>query len=231
MLFDLWNEVAPLISDSLELVGSYFPELSSISIPFLVFLFCFVVICAFAWRTTFIPELPEVPRPPYVIQISSTPTLNNNGEHNTLADVRLLSSGVDVDNLRRSFPTLLVRERGGVVRSGARLSRTGGGDSNSSQNQGGGTTGNSRTSQIRTHVRVHQVRQQLPNQVQPNPSAGQENQNGSAETTGTALLHGLLRPGAVIRPLIQRATAAGSNHVQNLIVYHRVNVSFRHHVP
>lgn len=211
-----------LISDFLKLISSHIESGSfSISTSFLIFLICLIVTGIFAWRTTYIPDLPPVPRPPYVIQISSTPTLNNNGEHNTLADVRLLSSGVDVDHFRRNF----VITRGGSASasldrlrlSGTRVSSTGGSngtsaDSSQNQNQGvvgggevlnGGSVNQGRTQISYRQTRVHQRA----------AAVGQA-------TSGAALLQGLLRPGSVIRPLLQRAGGEGNQ----VIVYHRVNV-------
>lgn len=190
MFLDLWS-VFVLLSELIELIANCIERGAlSISIPCLAFILGFSILSAFAWRSTYIPQLPEVPRPPYVIQISSGP-LNYTGDRTSLANVRLLSSGSggEVDRALRGFhtPRLRVSETRVINR----------------QSTSSSTTSSSAEATVTTTSSVARTEQ---------------SQNAST----TSLLQGIIRPS--LQPIIQRAAASG-NPVQNVIVYHRVNVS------
>lgn len=95
MLLELW-EWALLINDGIDLI---FSNLASGAYPIpLSFIFVFLLfgfLSFFAWRSTDIPNLPEAPQPPYLIQITAGP--GSGGVRQTISDVRLLSGGTYLD--------------------------------------------------------------------------------------------------------------------------------------
>lgn len=264
MFLDLWSLVV-LTSDFLELIVNHVDSVASlVSLPFLTFLGIFIACSLFAWRSTWTsPHLPPAPRPPYVIQISATGRYNSSTNANTnggllsrassnsstLADVRLLSSNVDVDRVLRRFPSTGGSQRGlgrvrisetRVISPNNTLNSSGGSSGTSSSGSATGTINlnSSSTSsrsrsgtgtgggedpqsvtQTRTNIRVYQQQQQGEGQ------AVQANGPTNGGGVSNSSLLGLLRPSTVIRPFLQRANVAGGgSQAQNLIVYHRVNV-------
>jgi len=118
MLLDLFD-LALLTDDLLELISIIVNWASGsflVSHTFILFVILFAGICIAAWKSTFVPDLPLPPTPPFVIQISSnfTPSSlsnNNNNDsitnHNfgrhSIADIRVIQSP-HVEPILRRFP-------------------------------------------------------------------------------------------------------------------------------
>lgn len=201
MFLDLWS-LAILTGDLLELIVNHIESGTlSVSLPFILFVIVLGTISALAWRSTYIPDLPPVPRPPYVIQISGHQTvLNNNGVRNvnTLSDVRLLSNGADVETVFRRFPA--------PSQVTINLGSAGG---------------------IHNH-HVNHLPSQVQSRTNNNPRVyPQPQQRVQIQQAGSSALLRLFRPDSVNTQLISNRSTG--NPPPNLIVYHRVNVSVLKH--
>jgi len=211
MFLDLWSLVN-LTGDFLDLLVKHFESGTfSVSPIFVLSLVVAAVISVFAWRSTNIPDLPPAPRPPYVIQISGNPTpVNNNGERNPLGDVRLLSSSTaNVESVLRRFPaTAQARAARNLQPNSTTTFR---------HRVNIASSGGNPNTLTRATVRVYP-------QIQTSHQPGHHRLNNSSVVLGIVPpnpLQYLQRPGSLpVRP-----NSSQGAHAQNVIVYHRVNVS------
>jgi hypothetical protein len=201
MFLDLWS-IATLTGDFLDLISDHVEFNFTWSLPFVVFVVSLGFLSTFAWRSTDIPDLPPPPQPPYVIQISGTPSpSNNNGERNALADVRLLSSNsTNAESVFRRIPVNINSQ--GRVNQPAVIA-----------------TYRHRFNIASNPILHHNSRTTV--RVYPQVQTSQQQQPGQNQNDSSVLL-GIIPPRSIAIP-VQR-NPGGGNQPQNVIVYHRVNV-------
>ncbi|CAL8143181.1 unnamed protein product [Orchesella dallaii] len=204
MLLDLW-EWFMLINDGVDIVlSSLSSGTSYLPLSFIVVTIVFLLISFFAWRSTDIPDLPEAPRPPYLIQI--TAGTGNGGARQTIADVRLISgiANFDENEILSRFQNITTAYQ------------------NISRNQATNTDRNSLPGTSRN------VAGSRASASTVDTTTGS---NFRGRLPGRSFLLGLLRQNPFARPggpAISNAIRAQLSS-PNVVVYHRVNV-YHHHI-
>ncbi|ODM99220.1 Transmembrane and ubiquitin-like domain-containing protein 1 [Orchesella cincta] len=205
MLLDLW-EWFILINDGVDIVlSSLSSGTSYLPLSFIVVTIIFLSLSFFAWRSTDIPDLPEAPRPPYLIQITAGP--GSGGARQTIADVRLISgiANFDENEILSRFQNITTAYQ------------------NISRNQATNTDRNSQPGTSRNLAGSNRATTAVDTTTGPNVRG---------RLPGRSFLLGLLRQ---TNPFTRPGGPAISNAIRaqlsspNVVVYHRVNV-YHHHI-